>query len=65
VASVGTLGYLSRGAIDWRLSLVVGIPELCGVLIGWKIAGATPPRYLKRAMIVALAAAAAIVGLHV
>jgi hypothetical protein len=65
VASVGTLGYLSRGAIDWRLSLVVGIPELCGVLIGWKIARATPPRYLKRAMIVALAAAAAIVGLHV
>jgi hypothetical protein len=64
VASVGALGYLSRGAIDWRLSLAVGIPELCGVLIGWKIARAAPARYLKRAMIVALAAAAVIVGLH-
>jgi hypothetical protein len=64
VASVGTLGYLSRGAIDWQLSLAVGIPELCGVLIGWKIARVTPPRYLKRAMIIALAVAAAIVGLH-
>jgi hypothetical protein len=34
------------------------------VLIGWKIARAAPARYLKRAMIVALAAAAVIVGLH-
>lgn len=64
VAGVGTLGYLSRGAIDWRLSLVVGIPELCGVLIGWKIARSTPPRHLERTMIAALAVAAAIVGLH-
>jgi uncharacterized membrane protein YfcA len=29
ISSVGTLGYLSQGSIDWPLALVVGIPELC------------------------------------
>lgn len=64
VAGVGTLGYLSRGAIDWRLALVVGVAELCGVLIGWKVARAAPAHRLKQAMIIALIAAAGIVGLH-
>ena len=64
IAGLGTAGYLSRGAVDWPLSLVVGIPELCGVLVGWKIARTTQPRYLRRAMITALAVAAVIVALH-
>ncbi|HEY6497634.1 MAG TPA: sulfite exporter TauE/SafE family protein [Trebonia sp.] len=64
VAGVGTLSYLGRGAIDWPLVLVVGIPELCGVLIGWKVAHAVPPRVLKRAMIVALLVSAGLVGIH-
>lgn len=64
VVGVGTLGYLSRGAVDWRLALVAGIPGLCGVLIGWRIARATPASRLKRIMIAALLVAACIVGLR-
>jgi hypothetical protein len=58
VSGVGTLGYLSRGAVDWPLALMVGIPELCGVLIGWRVARSAPPRRLKQIMIAALLAAA-------
>lgn len=64
VAGVGTLSYLSRGTIDWQLALTVGIPELCGVLIGWKAARAVPARILKRAMIVALLICACLAGIH-
>ncbi len=64
VATVGTLSYLSRGAIDWRLALVVGVPELCGVLIGWKAARSVPPHVLKRAMIAALLTCAALTSIH-
>lgn len=64
VASAGALSYLSRGTIDWQLALVAGVPELCGVLIGWKIAHAVPPRVLKRAMVVALLTSASLVGIH-
>jgi uncharacterized membrane protein YfcA len=35
IAAVGTIGYAAQSAIDWRLALVVGVPELAGVLIGW------------------------------
>lgn len=64
VAGVGTLSYLSRGAIDWRLALVVGVPELCGVFIGWKIAHAVSPGILRRAMILALLVSAGLVAVH-
>lgn len=58
ISVVGSVGYLSIGAIDWRLAFIVGVPELCGVLIGWKIARAVPARYLRWAMIVILIAVA-------
>jgi uncharacterized membrane protein YfcA len=64
VAGVGTLSYLGRGSIDWHLAFVAGMPELCGVLIGWKIAHSVAPPALKRAMIVALLASAGLVVLH-
>jgi uncharacterized protein len=64
VAGVGTLSYLGRGTIDWPLALAVGLPELCGVLIGWKVAHAVPARILKRVMIVALLISAGLVGIH-
>lgn len=64
VAAVGTLSYLGRGTIDWKLALVVGVPELCGVLVGWKVARAVPARVLKRAMIVALLASACLAAIH-
>jgi hypothetical protein len=64
VAGVGTLSYLGRGTIDWRVALLAGVPELCGVLIGWKIAHAVTPRTLTRVMIVALVASAGLVAIH-
>lgn len=64
VASVGTVIYLSRGAIDWKLALLAGVPELCGVLIGWKVARSVSPGVLKRAMIVALLISAGLAGIH-
>lgn len=54
IATVGTVGYLAHGGIDWSLAAVVGIPELAGVLLGWKIAHALPTRSLRYALIVSL-----------
>lgn len=56
ISTVGTLGYLSQGAIDWSLAAVVGIPEMVGVVIGWRVARHVPPAVLKRVMILALLA---------
>jgi len=54
VAGVGTIAYLLHGDIDWPLAALVGVPELAGVLIGWRIARALPTRQLKYALVVAL-----------
>ncbi|WP_244501179.1 sulfite exporter TauE/SafE family protein [Streptomyces sp. TP-A0874] len=64
IAAVGTVGYLGQGAIDWPLAALVGIPELAGVLLGWKIAHALPTRTLKRVLIVTLFALAPYLALH-
>ena len=64
IAGVGTLGYLAHGAIDWPLAALVGIPELAGVLIGWKIAQALPTRSLKNALVVTLLALAPYLALR-
>ena len=64
IASVGTLGYLVNGAIDWPLAAVVGIPELAGVLLGWKIAHSLPTRKLKAVLVVTLFALAPYLALH-
>ncbi len=54
IATVGTLGYLLHGTIDWPLAGLIGIPELAGVLIGWKLAHALPTRVLRIVLIAAL-----------
>jgi hypothetical protein len=54
IATVGTVGYLVHGTIDWPLAAVVGIPELAGVLAGWRIAHALPARALRNALITTL-----------
>lgn len=56
IASVGTVGYVTQGAISWPLALVVAVPELAGVVIGWRIAHRVPTRGLTRALAVALVA---------
>ena len=58
IATVGTLGFAAHGSIDWVLAVIIGVPELAGVILGWKIAHAVPTRTLKYALIVALLALA-------
>ena len=62
ISVVGSAEYLSIGAIDWRLALIIGAPELVGALIGWKVARAVPARYLRWAMIVILLAVAPVLA---
>ncbi|OEV07814.1 sulfite exporter TauE/SafE family protein [Streptomyces nanshensis] len=64
IAGAGTLGYLAHGSIDWALAALVGVPELAGVLIGWKIAHAVPVRQLKYALAGTLLALAPYLALH-
>lgn len=64
IASMGTAGYLLHGSIDWPLAALVGIPELAGVLIGWRIAHAVPARQLKYALVGTLLALAPYLALH-
>lgn len=64
IAGVGTLGYLTAGAIDWPLAALVGVPELAGVLLGWMIARRLPARTLKYALIVSLIGLAPYLALH-
>ncbi|GAB3757392.1 sulfite exporter TauE/SafE family protein [Microlunatus parietis] len=52
ISGVGTIGYLAQGAVDWRLAGIVGIPELIGVLIGWRIAHALPTKVLRYALVI-------------
>lgn len=60
IAGVGTVGYLASGSVDWPMGALVGVPELAGVLIGWKIAHALPTRKLKYSLVIALFALASI-----
>jgi uncharacterized membrane protein YfcA len=64
IASVGTVGYAAQGAIDWPLAVVVGVPELVGVLIGWRIAHAVPTHRLRLALAAALICLAPYLALH-
>jgi len=64
IATVGTAGYLAAGAIDWPLAALVGIPELAGVLLGWKLARALPTRTLTYVLIASLFGLAPYLALH-
>lgn len=64
IASVGTAGYVVGGAVDWPLAALVGIPELAGVLIGWRIARALPTRTLTGVLVVALLGLAPYLAWH-
>lgn len=64
IATVGTLGYLANGAINWPLAALVGVPELVGVLVGWAVAHRVPTRALKYALVTALIATAPYLALQ-
>lgn len=54
IATVGTVGYLLHGTIDWPFAALVGVPELAGVLLGWRIAHALPTKTLRNALVLTL-----------
>jgi uncharacterized membrane protein YfcA len=64
IAGIGTVGYLLPGAVDWPLAALVGVPELAGVLIGWRIAHAVPARQLKYTLAAVLVALAPYLAIH-
>lgn len=54
ISSVGATGYLLAGAVDWQMALIIGVPQLLGVVIGWKIARVVPALFLTRGLITVL-----------
>ncbi len=54
IASVGTIGYAAHGAVDWPLAALVGIPQLLGVIAGWRLARSASPRALGYTLAVVL-----------
>ncbi|MFF1397343.1 sulfite exporter TauE/SafE family protein [Streptomyces sp. NPDC058287] len=64
IAAIGTVGYVLHGSVDWGLAALVGVPELVGVIVGWRIAHAVPARRLKYALVGTLLALAPYLALH-
>lgn len=58
IAGVGTIGYTVQGDVSWSLAVLVGVPQLAGVVIGWRLAQALPADRLR----VALAGVLILVG---
>jgi len=54
IATVGTVGYAVHGSVDWGLVALVGLPELAGVVVGWRIARALPTRLLRGILVAVL-----------
>ena len=46
IAGFAALGYAVRGAIDWPLALLIGVPLVIGTVIGWRLALRTPTERL-------------------
>ncbi|MDS0293858.1 sulfite exporter TauE/SafE family protein [Halogeometricum luteum] len=51
---VGAAGFALRGAVEPALVLAVGVPELAGALVGWRLAHVLPERPLSLALSAAL-----------
>ena len=60
IAGIGTIGYAIQGDVSWSIALLVGVPQLVGVVVGWRLAHALPADRLR----VALAGALLVVGLY-
>jgi hypothetical protein len=64
VSSIGSIGYAASGSINWLLALMIGVPEVAGVLVGWRVARVLPVRVLTTTLIVTLFAVAPYLALH-
>lgn len=50
IAAFATFGYVVRGAVSWPLAVAVAVPELVGVVVGWKVARAVDAALLRRVL---------------
>lgn len=50
IATFATAGYALNGAVSIELALLVGIPQLVGAFVGWRIAHYVDPERLKVAL---------------
>lgn len=55
IAGAATVGYLAQGAVSLPLVAVIGIPELAGIVIGWRVAKTVDAKRLKHALAATLA----------
>jgi len=53
-SGLGTIGYAAQGAIDWPMAVFIAVPQMLGVVVGWKVAHAVPARGLAFALAFAL-----------
>lgn len=54
IALFATAGYAAQGAVSIPLAILVGVPQLVGVVAGWHIAHSVPEKRLKRWLAVVL-----------
>jgi uncharacterized membrane protein YfcA len=47
IAGVSTIGYAAQGNVSWSLALLIGVPQLVGVVIGWRLAQRLPTDRLR------------------
>lgn len=47
ISGFATAGYLLQGAVSAKYAALVGIPQLVGVVVGWKVAHIVDPARLK------------------
>lgn len=57
-----TVGYLTVGAVDPVVAVLVGVPQLVGVVAGWRVAHAVEPRRLRLALSAVLVAVAGVIA---
>ena len=63
-SALGTAGYALGGAIDWPMAVFIAIPQMIGVVLGWKIARCLPARTLAYALAAVLIALAPYLALR-
>jgi uncharacterized membrane protein YfcA len=63
LALFAAIGYGAAGAVDFSLALLVGVPQLVGVVVGWRVAHLVSPHCLRVALVVVLVGVGAAVAL--
>jgi uncharacterized membrane protein YfcA len=64
IAAFATLGYVVRDAVSWALVVAIGVPELVGVVLGWRVAQAVDADRLTRFLAVLMLLLGPYIALH-